>query len=53
QAAFDIVDEANVGVAPGTAFGADGEGFFRLCFHRRLDEVEESANRLAGWIERN
>ena len=26
-----------------------GEGFFRLCFHRRLDQVEEAANRLAEW----
>ena len=40
RAAFEIVDQANVGLAPGTAFGADGEGFFRLCFHRRLDQVE-------------
>jgi aspartate/methionine/tyrosine aminotransferase len=51
RAAFDIVDRANVGVAPGTAFGADGEGFLRLCFHRRVDLVEESAHRLARWIE--
>lgn len=50
-AAFDIIDRANVGLAPGTAFGADGEGFFRLCFHRRLDEVEEAAERLGRWIE--
>jgi aspartate/methionine/tyrosine aminotransferase len=52
QAAFDIVDQANVGLAPGTAFEADGAGFFRICFHRRLDQVEESANRLATWIGR-
>jgi len=50
QAAFDIVDQANVGLAPGTAFEKDGAGFFRICFHRRLDPVEESANRLAQWI---
>ncbi|MCR5858363.1 pyridoxal phosphate-dependent aminotransferase [Mesorhizobium sp. J428] len=50
QAAFDIVDQANVGLAPGTAFEEDGAGFFRICFHRRLDQVEESANRLATWI---
>jgi aspartate/methionine/tyrosine aminotransferase len=50
KAAFDIVDRANVGVAPGTAFGASGEGFLRLCFHRRLDHVEEAANRLAAWV---
>lgn len=50
QAAFDIVDQANVGLAPGTAFEKDGAEFFRICFHRRLDQVEESANRLAKWI---
>lgn len=52
QAAFDIVDHANVGLAPGTAFEADGAGFLRLCFHRRLDQLEEAANRLAAWIGR-
>ncbi len=50
RAALDIIDEANVGLAPGAAFGAGGEGFFRLCFHRRLDHVEEAAARLADWI---
>ncbi len=52
RAAFDIVDQANVGLAPGTAFEADGAGFFRLCFHRRIDEIEEAAARLAMWIRR-
>jgi aspartate/methionine/tyrosine aminotransferase len=51
RAAFEIIDEANVGLAPGTAFGPGGEEFFRLCFHRRLDHVEEAADRLARWIE--
>ena len=49
-AAFDIVDKVAVGVAPGTAFCAGGEGFLRLCFHRRLDQVEEASQRLARWI---
>ena len=52
RAAFEIVDEANVGLAPGTAFGPGGEDFLRLCFHRRLDHVEEAADRLANWIEK-
>lgn len=51
KAAFDIVDEANVGLAPGTAFGPGGEEYFRVCFHRRLDQIEEAADRLARWIE--
>ncbi len=50
QTAFDLIDSSNVGLAPGTAFGAGGEGSFRLCFHRRLDHIEEAADRLAVWI---
>ncbi|MER8833990.1 pyridoxal phosphate-dependent aminotransferase [Mesorhizobium sp. M0909] len=49
-AAFDMVDRANVGLAPGTAFGPGGEAFLRLCFHRRLDQLEEAAHRLATWM---
>jgi len=50
KAAFDIVDQANVGLAPGTAFGEGGEAFFRMCFNRRLDDVEEASRRISGWI---
>ena len=49
-AALEIVDRANVGLAPGTAFGAGGDRYLRLCFHRRLDQLEEAANRLGEWI---
>lgn len=49
-AAMQIIDQANVGLAPGSAFGPDGEGYFRLCFLRRPDQIEEAARRLAGWI---
>jgi len=52
RAAIEIVDETGVGLAPGSAFGPGGEGFFRLCFNRRLDHLEEAAARLAGWIGR-
>lgn len=51
-AAFDIVNHANVGLAPGTAFGAGGEKFLRLCFLRRLDQLEEAATRIADWTRR-
>ena len=52
ETAFRIVDEAKVGLAPGTAFGPVSPGSFRACFHRRLDEVEMGADRLAAWIGR-
>jgi aspartate/methionine/tyrosine aminotransferase len=47
-----LVDEANVGLAPGTAFGPGGEGFMRLCFARGADSLAEAANRLADWLRR-
>ncbi|UIJ70929.1 pyridoxal phosphate-dependent aminotransferase [Aurantimonas sp. HBX-1] len=52
-AAFRLVDEALVGLAPGTAFGPAGARFLRACFHRRLDEVEIAADRIANWIGRS
>ena len=51
-AAMDIVDRAGVGLAPGVAFGAGGESFFRACFLRRIDHIEEAAARLAAYFSR-
>lgn len=45
--ALRLVDEANVGVAPGTAFGREGEGFLRLCFLRSAPDLTEAMRRLA------
>lgn len=47
-----LVDEANVGLAPGTAFGSAGAGFMRACFAASEATVSEAARRLAGWIDR-
>src|SRR5690606_1456546 len=49
RAAFEIVDRAAVGLAPGTAFGEAGKPYFRLCFHRPVAQIEEASNRLADW----
>ena len=45
--ALDLIDRANVGLAPGTAFGAGGETHVRLCFLRRADDLREAVRRLA------
>lgn len=42
-----LVHEAGVGLAPGTAFGPEGEGFLRLCFARAPETLEAAAARLA------
>jgi aspartate/methionine/tyrosine aminotransferase len=45
--AMRLIDEANVGLAPGTAFGDGGEAYLRLCFARKADDLEEAVRRLA------
>ena len=52
-AAIRMVEEAHVAMAPGTAFGPVAPNYLRACFHRRLDEVEMAADRIAEWIGRN
>jgi aspartate/methionine/tyrosine aminotransferase len=42
-----LVDDALVGLAPGSSFGKGGQGFVRLCFARRIDELQEATRRLA------
>ena len=44
--AVDLVDGANVGLAPGTAFGAGGETGLRLCFARNAADLTEAVARL-------
>ena len=44
--AFRLVDEAGLGLAPGSAFGAGGDGFLRLCYLRKTVDIEEAARRL-------
>ncbi len=45
---FRIIDEAQIGLAPGTAFGPGGEDFVRLCFARDPDQVRDAGERIAG-----
>jgi aspartate/methionine/tyrosine aminotransferase len=50
--ALDLIDQAGIGVAPGIAFGNAGEGFVRLCFARKPQDIEEVARRFARWNAR-
>lgn len=47
-----LVDEANVGMAPGTAFGSAGAGWMRLCFARGEERLSLAATRLEEWLDR-
>jgi aspartate/methionine/tyrosine aminotransferase len=49
--ALRLIDEANVGLAPGTAFGAGGDAYLRLCFARKADDLDEAVRRLAPALQ--
>jgi aspartate/methionine/tyrosine aminotransferase len=51
--AMRVIDEANVGLAPGTAFGAGGEHFIRLCFARNAGQLEAAVSRMAVLFSRS
>ncbi len=53
SAAFSMVDQANIGVAPGAAFGNGADSYFRICFNRKLDDIRIAADRLADWVGKN
>jgi LL-diaminopimelate aminotransferase len=47
---FDrILRELNVVITPGSGFGAQGDGYFRISAFNSRDNVEEVARRLQGW----
>lgn len=48
--ALRLVDEANIGLAPGTAFGPGSEGCFRICFLRSEAPLGEAMDRLTTWL---
>jgi aspartate/methionine/tyrosine aminotransferase len=52
-AAFSMVDQANIGIAPGVAFGDGAESYFRICFNRKLDDIHTAADRLVDWVVKN
>lgn len=50
--ALKLIDEAGVGLAPGTAFGPGAEPFLRICFARSPESLEIAVNRIADWLKR-
>ncbi len=45
-----LLDTQNVAVVPGTAFGDEGEGFFRACFATSLKEIQEAIRRMDSFL---
>jgi len=50
--AFDILQEAKVGVAPGIDFGSNAEGYLRFCYANSMENIVEGMDRLGRYLER-
>jgi aspartate/methionine/tyrosine aminotransferase len=48
--AFDILEKARVGVAPGIDFGANGEGYLRFSYANSLENIAEGMDRLQKYL---
>jgi aspartate/methionine/tyrosine aminotransferase len=47
-----LVHEARLGLAPGSAFGPEGEGFVRWCFASSRERLLDGVQRLRGFLAR-
>ena len=50
QLAFDILEKAHVGVAPGIDFGKNGEGYLRFSYANSLENIKEGMDRLENYL---
>jgi len=50
--ALRLVDEANIGLAPGMAFGPGAEKFYRICYLRSPEALGEAMQRLGNWLDK-
>ena len=48
----DLIRDAGLGLAPGAAFGPEGEGWLRWCFAARPEKNAAGLKRLAGYMAR-
>jgi aspartate/methionine/tyrosine aminotransferase len=48
--AFDILEKAHVGVAPGIDFGRNGEGYLRFSYANSMENISEGMTRLEKYF---
>jgi len=49
--AFDILEHARVGVAPGIDFGRHGEGYLRFSYANSMENIAQGMDRLEAYIQ--
>jgi aspartate/methionine/tyrosine aminotransferase len=48
-----LVAEAGLGLAPGAAFGIEGEGYLRWCIASSVERLESGVQRLQAFLARS
>ena len=48
--AFDILEKAHVGVAPGIDFGKNGEGYLRFSYATSMENIAQGMDRLEKYL---
>jgi aspartate/methionine/tyrosine aminotransferase len=51
--AFDILEKAHVGVAPGIDFGEHGEGYLRFSYASSMENITQGMDRLEKYLKTN
>ncbi len=49
--AFDMLEKASVGVAPGIDFGSNAEGYLRFCYANSLENIKRAMERIGGYLQ--
>jgi len=49
--AFDILENAHVGVTPGIDFGKNGEGYLRFCYANAIGNIAEGMDRIEKYLQ--
>jgi (5-formylfuran-3-yl)methyl phosphate transaminase len=51
ELAFEILEEAGVGVSPGIEFGKNAEGYLRFSYANSLENIKEGLDRIEAFIK--
>ena len=51
QGASSLLAETGLGLAPGRAFGPEGEGHLRLCYAQPPAAIHDACDRLQSWLD--
>ena len=48
--AFEVLENADVGITPGVDFGSNAEGYVRFSYANSLENIEEGMRRLGHYL---